>query len=187
MAEAVSQQPSIPPRKDAPSQMYHLTFKQVLQAYKTLRKGSGFHTSKKVLWKNRHRLVFGSKNQYKFGRYENYQRREKEHEIQEPPEEEDDPQLVQTGPRYSSDDATEEPFRRGNKRTERDQDLNKQSNSQRRKGEERSDRDQEYAPLGSVPSASEQGTDPTNITLGMGPEFPSDPAGDGPEYGDTFF
>ena len=47
MAEAVSQQPSIPPRKDAPSQMYHLTFKQVLQAYKTLRNGSGFHASKK--------------------------------------------------------------------------------------------------------------------------------------------
>ena len=109
-----------------------------------------FTPVKKVLWKNRHRLVFGSKNQYKLGRYENYQRREKEHEIQEPPEEEDDPQLVQTGPRYSSDDATEEPFRRGNKRTERDQDLNKQSNSQRRKGEERSERGQKYPPLGSV-------------------------------------
>ena len=59
--------------------------------------------------------------------------------------------------------------------------MTKQSNSQWRKGEERSDRDQEYTPLGSVPSASEQGTDPTNITLGMGPEFPSDPAGDGPD------
>ena len=47
--------------------------------------------------------------------------------------------------------------------------------------EERSERDQEYAPLGSVPSASGQGNDPTNTTIGMGPEFPSDPAGNGPE------
>ena len=51
MAEAVGQRPSIPPRKDAPPQMYQLTFKQVLQAYKTLHKGSGFHSSKKVLKK----------------------------------------------------------------------------------------------------------------------------------------
>ena len=62
------------------------------------------------MWKNRYRLVFRSKNQCKFGRYENYRPREKEFDIPEPPEEEDDPQLLRTGPRYSSDVAGDGPF-----------------------------------------------------------------------------
>ena len=46
----------------------------------------------------------------KFGRYESYRMREKEYDIPEPPDEEDDPQLLQTGPRYSSDVAGDGPF-----------------------------------------------------------------------------
>ena len=68
------------------------------------------------------------------------------------------------------------------KRTERDMELSKQSNSQMRNGEKRSERVQKYAPIGLVLSSSEQGTDPINIILGMGPDFSSDPAGDGPVY-----
>ena len=59
-------------------------------------------------------------------------------------------------------------------------DLNKQSIYQRSKGVQRSE--QNYAYIGSVPSSSNQGTVPTNITLGMGPEFPSELVGDGLVY-----
>ena len=126
--------------------------------------------------------------------------REKEYDIPEPPDQEEDPQLLETRPSYSSDEAADGLFLRDNtkikptdlktlalcKRTERDKELSKQSNCQRRKGEERSERVQKYAPLGSVLSSSGQRSDPTNIILGMGPEFSSDPAGDGPVYnGDT--
>ena len=61
--------------------------------------------------------------------------------------------------------------RRGGKRTQRDKDLNKQSNSQRSKGVERSERNELYAHLVSVLSSSIQGNDPTNITSGIGPEL----------------
>ena len=169
---------------------YHLTLNQVMEAYKTYRKGRGFQASKKVLWKNRHRLVFGSRNFYKFGRYESYRMREKEYDVPEPPDQDEDPQLLETGPSYSSDEAADGPFRRPtdlntlarSKRTERDMELSKQSNSQMRNCEKRSERVQKYAPLGSVLSSSDQRTDPTIIILGMGPEFSSDPAGDGPVY-----
>ena len=110
IAQAVRQQPSVPAITEAPAPSYHLTSKQVLQAYKSLRKGSGFYPSKKVLWKNRHSLVFRSKNQFWFGIYDNYRHREKEYDIPEPPDEEDDPQLLRTGPRYSSDVAGDGPF-----------------------------------------------------------------------------
>ena len=48
MAQAASQQPSVPSTTDGLAPKYHLSFKQVLQAYKTLRKGRGFHASNKV-------------------------------------------------------------------------------------------------------------------------------------------
>ena len=122
--------------------------------------------------------------------------REKEYDVPEPPDQDEDPQLLETGPSYSSDEAADGPFRREitkikptdlntlarSKRTERDMALSKQSNSQMRNGEKRSERVQKYAPLGSVLSSSEQRSDPTIIVLGMGPEFSSDPAGDGPVY-----
>ena len=122
--------------------------------------------------------------------------REKEYDVPEPPDQDEDPQLLETGPSYSSDEAADGPFRREiskikptglntlsrTKQTERDMELSKQSNSQMRNGEKRSERVQKYAPLGSVLSTSDQRTDPTIIILGMGPEFSSDPAGDGPVF-----
>ena len=115
MAQEASQQPSVPPITDGHALKYHLTYEQALQAYKLLRKGRDFQASKKVIWKNRHSLVFGSKNLFKFGRYGSYGMREKEYDIPEPPDEAEDPQLLQTGPRYSSDEATDCPFRGDNK------------------------------------------------------------------------
>ena len=79
MTQAASQQPSVPSKSNRLAPRYHLTLNQVKQAYKSYRKGRGFHASTKVLWKNRHRLVFGNRNQYKFGRYESYRIREKEY------------------------------------------------------------------------------------------------------------
>ena len=123
MAQAASQQPSVPSITDGLAPKYHLSYKQVLQAYKKLRKGRGFRASRKVLWKNRHTLVFGSKNLYKFGRFESYRMREKEYDITEPPDEEEDPQLLETGPRYSSDEAADGPFL-GDKTKVKEPDMN---------------------------------------------------------------
>ena len=194
MGQAASKQPSKPCMTNRLAPKYHLSLNQVMEAYKTYRKGRGFQASKKVLWKNRHRLVFGSRNLYKYGRYESYRMREKEYDVPEPPDQDEDPQLLETGPSYSSDEAADGPFRRQitkikstelntlarSKRTERDMELSKQLNSQMRNGEKRSERVQKYAPRGSVLSTSDQRTDPPNIILGMGTEFSSDPAGDVP-------
>ena len=38
---------------------YHITSKKVWQVYKAMRKGQHFSASKRVLWRNRHRLVLG--------------------------------------------------------------------------------------------------------------------------------
>ena len=110
MAQAASQQPSVPSINDGHAPKYHLSYNRVLQAYKTLRKGRGFHASKKVLWRNRHNLVFGSKNLNKLRRFESYRMREKEYDITEPPDEEEAPQLLETGPKYSSDEAGDGPL-----------------------------------------------------------------------------
>ena len=110
MAQAASQQPSVPSINDGHAPKYHLSYNRVLQAYKTLRKGRGFHASKKVLWRNRHTLVFGSKNLNKLRRFESYRMREKEYDITEPPDEEEAPQLLDKGPRYSSDEAGDGPL-----------------------------------------------------------------------------
>ena len=55
--EGGTQQQSVPQRnKDGPPK-YHVTFKRVLAAYRSLRKGRGFHASKRVIWRNRHLLI----------------------------------------------------------------------------------------------------------------------------------
>ena len=110
MAQATSQQPSVPSITDGLAPNYHFSFKQVVEAYKTLRKGRAFHASKKVLWRDRHTLVFGSKNLNKLRRFESYRMREKEYDITEPPDEEEAPQLLETGPKYSSDEAGDGPL-----------------------------------------------------------------------------
>ena len=110
MAQAASLQSWVPSINDGHAPKYHLSYNRVLQAYKTLRKGRGFHASKKVLWRNRHNLVFGSKNLNKLRRFESYRMREKEYDITEPPDEEEAPQLLETGPKYSSDEAGDGPL-----------------------------------------------------------------------------
>ena len=110
MAKATSQQPSVPSITDGLAPKYHLSMNQVVQAYKSLRKRHGFQASKKVLWRNRHTLVFGSKNLNKLRIFESYRMREKEYDITEPPDEEEAPQLLDTGPRYSSDEAGDGPL-----------------------------------------------------------------------------
>ena len=67
MGQAASQQPSKPSTTNRLAPRYHLTLNQVMEAYKTYRKGRGFQASKKVLRKNRHSLVFGCRNLYKYG------------------------------------------------------------------------------------------------------------------------
>ena len=79
---------------------------------KAMRKGRTYHVSRRVLWRNRHHLVFGSQNSYRrnsrnaslFGNS-----KEKEYENNEPPEVEDDHQWLLTGPEYSSDEAGDGP------------------------------------------------------------------------------
>ena len=71
---------------------YHHSSQQVLNLYKSFRKGSVFWPSKKVLWRNRHRLYEMSKNRLRnVSGTELYGAcvREKEYEANEPPEEDD--------------------------------------------------------------------------------------------------
>ena len=53
---------STPELKDLPGPTYHISFKKALEHYKTTRKGHAFYPSKRVIWRNRHRLVFGARN-----------------------------------------------------------------------------------------------------------------------------
>ena len=77
---------------------YHVTFNRVLEAYRSLRKGRGFHASKRVIWRNRHRLIGANKDLCKVYGYrdENYWRiREKEYDVCEPQEEQENPHVDQ--------------------------------------------------------------------------------------------
>ena len=46
---------------------YHLSLKEVKTAYSRMRKSNRFYASKKVLWKERHNIVYGCSNFYKKG------------------------------------------------------------------------------------------------------------------------
>ena len=71
---------------------YHISYKKTLAAYKSMRKGSSFYPSRRVLWLNRHRLVLGPRfNKNSF--YDDYNfspKQEKEYFCPEPPEEHED-------------------------------------------------------------------------------------------------
>ena len=91
---------------------YHLTYEKVLNVYKAMRKGRTYHASRRVLWRNRHHLVFGSQNSYRRNSRNAFlfgNSKEKEYENNEPPEVEDDHQWLLTGPEYSSDEAGDGP------------------------------------------------------------------------------
>ena len=108
---------STPELKHLTVPKYDISYKRTLAAYKSMRKGSSFYPSRRVLWKNRHRLVLGGRfNKNSF--YDDYQfspKQEKEYFCPEPPEEDEDieennsPQWLQTGPEYSSDYAGDGP------------------------------------------------------------------------------
>ena len=82
---------------------YHITPKKVENVYKAMRKGRSFRASKRVLWRNRHRLVL--RREY-FGAAAI---REKEYFCPEPPEEQEDPHMHQTGKEYSSNNGGDGP------------------------------------------------------------------------------
>ena len=76
---------------------YHITPKKVWQVYRAMRKGRSFSASKRVLWRNRHRLVLRRDSSIATAI------REKEYYCPEPPEEREDPQWLEMGHEYPSD------------------------------------------------------------------------------------
>ena len=73
-----------------------------------MRKGRGFHASKRVLWSIRHRLLFGQRSVFPMSFHERCiisTTREKEFDVPEPPEDNENPQWIDMGPEYSSDQA----------------------------------------------------------------------------------
>ena len=77
-----------------------------------MQKGKGFFASKKVLWRNRHTFVLGSSNFYRKVRDDDdfyYQEDNKEYAMVEPPEASPDPEVPNSGPQFSSDEAAEGP------------------------------------------------------------------------------
>ena len=82
---------------------YHITPKKVWQVYNAMRKGRSFSASKRVLWRNRHRLVL---RRYSF---KATAVREKEYYCPEPPEEREDPQWLEMGGEYPSDNIMDGP------------------------------------------------------------------------------
>ena len=99
-------QTSVPEVKHKPPPSYHVSYTKALEAYKTLRKGKTFHASKKVIWRNRYHLLLN--NRYKKEKLYNegwdlHPYKEKEYYVPEPPEEDEDPQWVDTGSEYPSD------------------------------------------------------------------------------------
>ena len=52
----VRKQTSLPQVNRKPPPSYHISYNQALDFYKRIRKGKKFHASRKVIWRNRHRL-----------------------------------------------------------------------------------------------------------------------------------
>ena len=108
---------STPGRNHLSAPSYHISYKKALDVYKSMRKGNSFFPSRRVLWRNRHRLVRGVrfKKNVVCGDYQFFSKQEKEVFCPEPPEEDEDieeneaPQWIQTGPEYSSDYAGDGP------------------------------------------------------------------------------
>ena len=82
---------------------YHITPTKVENVYKAMRKGRSFSASKRVLWRNRHRLVLRRET------HKAADIREKEYYCPEPPEEQEDPHMHQIGKEYSSNNGGDGP------------------------------------------------------------------------------
>ena len=84
---------STPELKHSTAPKYHISYKKTLAVYKTMRKGSSFYPSRRVLWRNRHRVVLGDRlNKNSFcDDYRFSTKQDKEYFCPEPPEEDEDP------------------------------------------------------------------------------------------------
>ena len=84
---------STPELKHLTAPNYHISYKKTLAVYKSMRKGSSFYPSRRVLWRNRHRVVLGDRlNKNSFcDDYRFSTKQDKEYFCPEPPEEDEDP------------------------------------------------------------------------------------------------
>ena len=83
---------STPELKHLTAPKYDISYKRTLAAYKSMRKGSSFYPSRRVLWENRRLVLGGRFNKNSF--YDDYQfspEQVKEYFCPEPPEEDEDP------------------------------------------------------------------------------------------------
>ena len=97
---------STPGRNHLSAPSYHISYKKALDVYKSMRKGNSFYSYRKVLCRNRHRLVLGDRFN-KNGVCDDYlcpPKQEKEYFCPESPEEDEDikennaSQWIQTAP-----------------------------------------------------------------------------------------
>ena len=105
------------------------TLKKVEHVYKAMRKGRNFSASKRVLWRNRHRLVLRRDS------FIATAAREKEYYCPEPPEEGEDPQWLQMGHEYSSDDSGNGPH--SSEEYDPENDANRKRKHQQKKAQQK--------------------------------------------------
>ena len=92
MSPTLSKSTSTPELTHVTAPKYQVSYNNALAAYKSMRKGSSFYPSRKVIWQNRHRLVLGprfQKNNF-YDEYNFSENKEKEYFCPEPPEEHED-------------------------------------------------------------------------------------------------
>ena len=150
---------------------YHHSYQQVLNLYKSTRKGSVFWPSKKVLWRNRHHLHSMCRNRLRnVSQSELYgtRVREKEYEGNEPPEEDDVSSIAGMNSvtftmslRYSSDVPEDGPWQHNKPNSYRNAAFSTDAS--------KPEKDCVVA---------------ISKPLLMGPEFSSDISGDGPDKSD---
>ena len=165
-----------PELKNLPAPSYHVSYNKALEVYKTMRKGQTFHASKRVIWRNRHRLVLGCRYNNKETFYEGYHSspiHEKEYDVPEPPEEDDDPQCSQRnqiGGQFSSNSIGDGPACDGDSHVYTCGPCTVSY--------------QRCYTIGSVREPTEQNEAPQWIEIG--PEFSSDYTGDGPQSSEEY-
>ena len=171
----VRKQTSLPEVNRKPPPSYHISYNQALDFYKRIRKGKKFHASRKVIWRNRHRLfvtaTIKKNNRYYEG--DLYPLKEKEYYVPEPPEQDEDHEWIDTGAQFPSDSIGDGP-------DSRDQ-------CHVYSGWAGTSSDKQRAGVGSVgklPETSEEYDNPQWIQTG--PEYSSDYSGDGPDSSEEY-
>ena len=59
MRQESRKQIHIPEKEHEGGPVYHISLRKVLHVYKAMQKGRTFHASKRIIWRNRHRLFLG--------------------------------------------------------------------------------------------------------------------------------